>query len=239
MLIVRKSEDRYFVDRRWLKAFHSLSLINYNDFAATSWGNLLRFNEDRIAPGTGFAPHRHHEMEIINYEISSRLGHKDSIGNVHCIPPRDVQLMSAGIGGQHSEVNHAANQIMLILKICMVPNARDIAANYEQKKVPPAYKRAALCCIAALDGGILKILADAARYVGLFDSLEIANLPLATGRKGYVHLIHGSLQVNGVALSTGNAAILDKKFSIHLSNGEAAEVLVFAWRPNYQTNCYF
>jgi redox-sensitive bicupin YhaK (pirin superfamily) len=74
---------------------------------------------------------------------------------------------------------------------------------------------------------VVKIHADAALYAGLFDGDEATTLTIASGRKAYVHLIRGSLQVNGAALATGDAALLDNEPTIHLTHGEDAEVLVF------------
>ena len=93
--------------------------------------------------------------------------------------------------------------------------------------MPPASKRGALSRIAAPEGGVVKIHADAALYAGLFDGDEAATLTIAQGRKAYVHLIRGALQVNGAALSTGDAALLDNETTIALTHGQDAEVLVF------------
>jgi len=85
--------------------------------------------------------------------------------------------------------------------------------------------------IAAAEGGVVKIHADAALYAGLFDGDEAATLTIAAGRKAYVHLIRGHLTVNGVTLATGDAALLDKEPTIHLTQGQDAEVLVFDLAP--------
>jgi redox-sensitive bicupin YhaK (pirin superfamily) len=153
------------------------------------------------------------------------------MGNVKGIPPGDVQRMSAGSGAQHSEFNHAPQEVTHFFQIWIEPNVRGIPASYEQKQVPPASKRGALSCIAAPEGGVVKIHADAALYAGLFDGDESATLTIAQGRKAYVHLVRGHLQVNGVALTTGDAALLDNETTIALTHGQEAEVLVFDLAP--------
>jgi redox-sensitive bicupin YhaK (pirin superfamily) len=85
--------------------------------------------------------------------------------------------------------------------------------------------------IAGPEGAVVKLHADAALYAGLFDGDEAASLSIAPGRKAYVHLIRGALQVNGAALSTGDAALLDNEQTIQLTHGEDAEVLVFDLAP--------
>ena len=227
MLTIRKSQDRGYADHGWLKSFHSFSFANYYNPEFMGWGNLRVINEDRIAPGMGFGTHGHRDMEIISYVLSGNLAHKDSMGNIEGIPPGDVQRMSAGSGVQHSEFNHAPQEVTHFFQIWIEPNVRGIPASYEQKQVPPASKRGALSRIAAPEDAVVKIHADAALYAGLFDGDEAATLTIATGRKAYVHLIRGALQVNGVALTTGDAALLDNETTIALTHGEDAEVLVF------------
>ena len=149
------------------------------------------------------------------------------MGNIEGIPPGDVQRMSAGSGVQHSEFNHAPDETTHFFQIWIEPNVRGIPSSYEQKTVPPASKRGALSRIAAPEGAVVKIHADAALYAGLFDGDEAATLTIDPDRKAYVHLIRGALQVNGVMLAAGDAALLDNETAIQLSHGEDAEVLVF------------
>ncbi|PZU42493.1 MAG: quercetin 2,3-dioxygenase [Acidovorax sp.] len=229
MLTLRKSQDRGHADHGWLHSYHSFSFAGYYDPRHMGWGNLRVINEDRIAPGTGFGTHGHRDMEIISYVLSGELAHQDSMGNVKGIPPGDVQRMSAGTGVMHSEFNHAEGQQTHFLQIWIEPNVRGIAPSYEQKRFPDADKRGQLRRVASPDGaqGSVTIHADATLYAGLFDGAEEAQLPIAAGRKAYVHLIRGTLQVNGQHLSGGDAALLDNESSVTLSGGSDAEVLVF------------
>jgi redox-sensitive bicupin YhaK (pirin superfamily) len=233
MLTIRKSQDRGHANHGWLDSHHSFSFANYYDPEHMGWGNLRVINEDRIAPGTGFGTHGHRDMEIISYVLEGNLAHKDSMGNVKGIPPGDVQRMSAGSGVQHSEFNHAPAQTTHFLQIWIEPNVRGIPPSYEQKAFADEEKRGKLRLVAAPDAadGAVKIHADARLYAGLFDGAERAEVQLATGRKGYVHLVRGELEVNGQALKTGDAALLDGETRVELKNGKGAEVLVFDLQP--------
>ena len=229
MLNIRKSSERGYADHGWLKSFHSFSFANYVDPAHMGWGNLRVINEDRIAPGTGFGTHGHRDMEIISYVLSGNLAHQDSMGNVKGIPPGDVQCMSAGSGVRHSEFNHAVGEQTHFLQIWIEPNVTGIDPGYEQKTVPESAKRGRLALVAAPEAAeyTVKIHADASLYAGLFNGAENANLALSPERKAYVFLVRGSLQVNGLALQAGDAALLQAEASLHLSHGQDAEVLVF------------
>ncbi len=229
MLTLRTSAERGYADHGWLKSYHSFSFAGYYDPAHMGFGNLRVINEDRIEPGAGFGTHGHRDMEILSYVLSGAIGHKDSIGNGASIPPGDVQRMSAGTGIQHSEFNHAKDSTTHFLQIWIEPNVRGIPPGYEQKTFTDSEKRGALRLVASSDGaqGSVTVHADAKLYAGLFDGSEAAELALDAGRKTYVHLVRGELQVNGRILRTGDAAMLEAESRLHLGQGKAAEVLVF------------
>lgn len=233
MLTLRKSQDRGYADHGWLESYHSFSFAGYYDPARMGWGNLRVINEDRVAPGAGFGKHGHRDMEIISYVLSGELAHRDSMGNVVGIPPGDVQRMSAGTGVQHSEFNHAEGQVTHFLQIWIEPDTTGIAPGYEQKTIPAAEKRGALRLVASRDGaqGSVTMHADAKLYAGLFDGSERAEVALDPARKGYVHLVRGTLDVNGHRLGAGDALLLDGESRITLANGADAEVLVFDLAP--------
>jgi quercetin 2,3-dioxygenase len=229
MITLRKSAERGYADHGWLKSYHSFSFANYYDAAHMGFGNLRVINEDRIAPGMGFGTHGHRDMEIISYVLSGSLAHKDSIGNGAAIPPGDVQRMSAGSGIQHSEFNHAKDETTHFLQIWIEPNQKGVAPGYEQKHFAESEKRGKLRLVAsdtAADGSV-KIHADAKLYAGLFDAGERHTLTVDPTRKAYVHVVRGSVSVNGNPLQAGDAAKLTGESAVELSQGEQAEVLVF------------
>ena len=229
MLLLRKSTDRGYADHGWLKSFHSFSFAGYHDPQFMGWGNLRVINEDRVAAGMGFGKHSHRNMEIISYVLSGELAHEDSMGNIEGIPPGDVQRMSAGSGVTHSEFNHAKDQTTHFLQIWIEPNVLEIEPSYEQKTIPLSDKQGKLCLVASPDGaeGSVKIFADAKIYAGLFDGQQLAQLQLDPKRKAYVHLIQGSLDINGQTLRSGDALLIEAESQLVISNGKSAEVLVF------------
>jgi redox-sensitive bicupin YhaK (pirin superfamily) len=233
MMTYRASSERGYADHGWLKSFHSFSFAGYYDPAHMGFGNLRVINEDVIAPGRGFGTHGHRDMEIISYVLSGELAHKDSMGNVVGIPPGDVQRMSAGTGVQHSEFNHAEGQTTHLLQIWIEPAVTGIAPGYEQKSFPEAQKRGQLRLVASPDAadGSVQIHADARLYAGLFDGAESVTLALNAGRKAYVHLVRGQLDVNGRRIAAGDALMLESEAQLTLANGQAAEVLVFDLAP--------
>jgi redox-sensitive bicupin YhaK (pirin superfamily) len=229
MLTLRKADDRGHADHGWLKSRHSFSFADYHDPAQMGFSNLRVINEDRIAPGSGFGTHAHRDMEIISYVLEGALAHKDSLGTGAVIRPGEVQRMSAGRGVTHSEFNQAADRTTHFLQIWIEPNAKGIAPGYEQKAFDAAEKRGRLRLVASTDAreGSLTLHADASLYAGLFDGAETATLPIRDGRRAYVHLVRGSLEVNGQTLAAGDALRLENEAAVVLAHGQDAEVLVF------------
>jgi quercetin 2,3-dioxygenase len=236
MITVRKSSDRGQADHGWLKSFHSFSFADYHDPRHMGFGNLRVINEDRIAPGTGFGTHAHRDMEIVSYVLSGELAHKDSMGNggegaavSGVIKPGDVQRMSAGRGVRHSEFNHAPKATTHFLQIWIEPSERGIEPGYEQKHFDAESKRGALRLIASPDGrdGSVTIHADAVIYSGLFDGAQRLERALDPARKTYVHVVRGSVTVNGQALQGGDALRIEHESKLAIGDGADAEVLVF------------
>jgi quercetin 2,3-dioxygenase len=140
-----------------------------------------------------------------------------------------VQRMSAGTGVQHSEYNHSKDGTTHFLQIWIQPKITGIRPSYEQKHFPAAEKRGRFRLIASPDGreGSVSMNQDALLYAGLFDGKEQAKLPLSAGRKGYVHVARGRVEVNGQRLNAGDALKLEGVKAVELRNGREAEVLVF------------
>jgi redox-sensitive bicupin YhaK (pirin superfamily) len=233
MLTLRKSQDRGYADHGWLKSFHSFSFAGYHDPLFMGWGNLRVINEDRVTAGMGFGKHGHRNMEIISYVLSGELAHEDSMGNVKGIPPGDIQRMSAGTGVMHSEFNHAKDQTTHFLQIWIEPNVLEIAPGYEQKSIPLDGKQGKLRLVASPDGedGSVTIHADAKMYAGLFNGSQTAQLSLNPQRKGYAHLISGSLNINGHELVAGDALLIENESQLLIGQGKEAEVLIFDLSP--------
>ncbi|KDC35683.1 pirin family protein [Bordetella bronchiseptica] len=229
MLTLRRSAERGHANHGWLDTHHTFSFTNYYDPAHMGFGPLRVINDDRIAAGRGFGTHGHRDMEIITYVLDGAIAHKDSMGSGSTIRPGDVQRMSAGRGVMHSEFNPQPDAATHMLQIWIEPDVAGIAPEYEEKRFPEADKRGRLRQLVSPDGadGSLRIHQDARLYAGLFDGTESAELPLAAGRRSWVHVARGSLVVNGQRLGAGDGLALQDEAAVRLGDGEGAEVLVF------------
>ncbi len=229
MLEIRKSEDRGAADHGWLQSQHTFSFGSYRDPQHAGFGPLLVINEDRVAPGQGFGTHGHSDMEIISYVLDGALEHKDSLGTGSVLHYGDVQRMSAGTGVRHSEFNGSASEPVHFLQIWIQPNVTGIPPSYEEKHFAPETKRGQLRLIASGDGreGSVLMHQDASIYASLLDGGEGATHALAAGRLAYVHVVRGTISVNGTALKGGDALKLVNESVVKLEQAQAAEILLF------------
>jgi redox-sensitive bicupin YhaK (pirin superfamily) len=227
---VRRSQERGLAEHGWLKSFHTFSFADYYDPQHMGFGPLRVINEDRVQPGQGFGTHGHRDMEIISYVLDGGLAHKDSMGNGSVIRPGDVQRMSAGTGVRHSEYNASDRDPVHFLQIWIEPAERGIEPSYEEKHFDEASKRGRLRLIASRDGrdGSVRIHQDADLYAALIDGAESVTHTPTTGRRQYVHVVRGAVEVNGQPLAAGDAVKIsggDNK--VRIEKGRDAEVLLF------------
>lgn len=229
MITLRPAADRGHANHGWLDSWHTFSFANYYDPEHMGFGPLRVINDDRIAAGRGFGTHGHRDMEIITYVLDGAVAHKDSMGTGSTVRPGDVQRMSAGRGVLHSEFNPQPDAGTHMLQIWIQPDVTGIEPEYDQKSYSAEDKRGKLVQVISPDGadGSMRIHQDARLYAGLFDGAETAELPLAVGRKAWVHLARGNVTVNGQVLQAGDAVALDGEASVRIEHGDAAEVLVF------------
>jgi redox-sensitive bicupin YhaK (pirin superfamily) len=229
MFELRPGGERGFADHGWLQSRHSFSFAGYFDPDHVQFGALRVINEDRVAPGQGFATHGHKEMEIISYVLAGTLEHKDSIGTGSLIRPGDVQRMSAGTGVLHSEFNPSSTDAVHFLQIWILPATIGLAPEYEQKHFPEREKYGRLRLIASVDGadGSVTVHQDVRLYAGTFDGEQAATLPLAPQRRGYVHLARGSADIGGRRLEAGDALKITGEEAVRISRARSAEALVF------------
>jgi len=229
MVEIRHAEERGYADHGWLKSFHSFSFAGYHDPEHMGFGPLRVINEDRVAGGAGFGAHPHHDMEIISYVLSGSLEHKDSMGTGSVIRPGDVQRMSAGSGVLHSEYNPSADEPVHFLQIWIEPDRTGIDPEYEQTFFSDAAKRGKLCVVASPDGrdGSMRINTDSLLFAALVDGEERLDYAIAAGRKVYVHVVDGSISINGETLKSGDALKIRDEARITIERGRNAELLLF------------
>lgn len=213
----------------WLDAKHHFSFADYRDPRRDHWGALRVWNDDTIAPHSGFPPHPHSDMEIITYVRDGAITHQDSLGNKGRTEAGDVQVMSAGTGIRHAEYN-LENETTRIFQIWIFPDRRGEPPAWGAKPFPKGDRSGQFVTLAsgvAGDDDALPIRADARVLGATLKAGETAEYRFAdAGRYGYLVPATGKVEVNGVELDARDGAAITGESVIRISAREDAELVL-------------
>ncbi|MCG6963430.1 MAG: pirin family protein [Acidobacteria bacterium] len=230
MIHVRRDDRRGSTRLPWLDSRHTFSFGGFYDPDAMGFRSLRVINDDRIAPGGGFATHPHAEMEIVTIVLEGALEHRDSLGTGSIIRPGEVQRMSAGTGITHSEFNPDDGRETHLFQIWIEPAQPGLEPSYEQRAVAAPSAEKPLTVLASPDGrqGSVTVHQDALLYRARVEAGGNLELPLGSGRGAWIHVTAGSATVSGHDLEAGDAASIEDESSVVVDAlGDAAEVLIF------------
>ncbi len=201
--IFHKADERGHANHGWLDSYHSFSFANYHDPKKIHFGALRVLNDDFIEGGYGFGKHPHDNMEIVTIPLSGDLKHEDSTGRKEIIRQYDVQIMSAGSGIAHSEMNANADKEVTLLQIWVFPKERNITPRYDQKTFKPEDRINKLQTVVAPDNAeAVYIHQDAWFSLGNFEQGFQTEYKLNKKTNGvYAFLIDGEATINGNKLN--------------------------------------
>jgi quercetin 2,3-dioxygenase len=211
----------------WLNAHHHFSFGQYHDPARTHLGSLRVWNDDEIAPGTGFDPHPHRDMEIVTYVREGAITHRDSLGNEGRTEAGDVQVMHAGTGIVHAEYNKEPVTTRLF-QIWITPDRRGHEPGWATRAFPKTEGLSVLASGRDQHAATtpLRLHADAAVFAGRLVKGQSADLTLEPGRVAYLVPVDGAITVNGTrAGARDGVAIVDER-SVTILAEQATELVV-------------
>ena len=203
--IYHAADSRGDANHGWLKSKHTFSFANYHNPERMGFGALRVINDDFVIGGQGFGKHSHRDMEIISIPLSGKLGHGDNIGNNGTIETGEIQVMSAGTGITHSEMNGDDNEAVKFLQIWVIPNKMNVEPRYQQVRMDDILKPNEFNQVLspnADDAGVW-IHQDAWFSMGDFDKGITQTYELKNPNNGvYIFVISGKVVVNCNTLDT-------------------------------------
>jgi len=213
----------------WLDAHHHFSFANYHDPARVHWGALRVWNDDAIAPGTGFPTHPHSDMEIITYVRTGAITHRDSMGNEGRTEAGDVQVMSAGNGVRHSEYNLEDTETTLF-QIWIIPDERGGEPSWGARQFPKDGREGAFVPLASglpNDNDALKIRADA-RVLGatIKAGTSVTYAPRSAERRLYLVPATGRIRIGEVEANARDGMAITALDSVTITALEDSEVVL-------------
>ncbi len=212
----------------WLNTKHHFSFADYHDPQRMSWGALRVWNDDEIAPNSGFPPHPHANMEIITYVRQGAITHQDSLGNTGRTEAGDVQVMSAGSGIRHAEYNAEA-EVTKIFQIWIMPNQRGGTPNWGAKPFRKGERSGRFVTLASgfdSDTDALRIRSDARVAGAALKAGESVEYPLDPERHAYLVPASGTVEVNGVRAAERDGVAVSGEAVLRVTAIVDAEVVL-------------
>ncbi|MEM9687313.1 MAG: pirin family protein [Bacteroidota bacterium] len=229
--VVYKANTRGTADYGWLRANYSFSFANYFNPDRIQFGVLRVLNDDFIAPGMGFGTHPHDNMEIVTIPLKGALKHRDSMSHEGVIRPGEVQVMSAGSGLRHSEMNASHSEETNILQLWILPEAKDVTPRYDQKMFDKKAKENTFLTVVTPkdknDGNALWIHQQAYFSLGDFSKGSTASYHLKNKAHGvYLFVIEGQTEVAGKTLTQRDAISLRDTTSVPINSIKNSKLLL-------------
>lgn len=227
---LHKADSRGRANHGWLNSKHTFSFANYYNPERMNFGVLRVLNDDTVAGGMGFGTHPHSDMEIISIPLEGDLRHRDSMGTDGIIRSGDIQVMSAGTGISHSEMNGNSDREVKFLQIWIFPREKGVTPRYDQLTLNPSDREGRLQQVLSPnpnDEGVW-IHQDAWFHMGKFKLNERIEYGLKDVKNGlYVFVISGSLELMGQNLNTRDGIGVTNAKEIELiSKADNTEVLL-------------
>jgi len=236
MIEVRPFAELGGAKHGWLHARHHFSFAEYYDPQRMNWGSLRVWNDDEIAPHSGFPTHPHRDMEIITYVRTGAITHRDSLGNEGRTEAGDVQVMSAGTGVAHSEFNLEDEETRLF-QIWIIPDEAGGAPRWDAKQFPKGERSGKLEVLASgrdddILAGALMIRADARLSGATLVKGDSITHRIDPAYAAYLVVSAGSVSVNGVEIGERDAAAITREPEITITALEDAEFLIAETRTH-------
>ncbi len=211
----------------WLDARHHFSFASYHDPKRMGWGAIRVWNDDVIAPQSGFPPHPHRDMEIITYVRTGAITHQDSLGNKGRTAAGDVQVMSAGSGVRHAEYN-LEDEPTTIFQIWIEPTTSGGEPSWGARPFPKGDRSGKLTVLAsgfAEDDGALPIRAEARVLAATLAPGETVTHTVGAGRHAYLVPAVGTVTIDGEPVNARDGAALSAG-TYTITASEAAEIVL-------------
>ena len=228
MIELRPFKSLGGADHGWLKAKHHFSFADYHDPARVHFGNLRVWNDDEIAPQTGFPAHPHANMEIITYVRKGAITHQDSLGNTGRTEAGDVQVVSAGTGIRHAEYN-LEKEATTLFQIWILPTKDGGAPSWGAKPFPKGDRSGKFVTLASGfsdDTDALPIRTDARVLGATIKAGESVTYSIGAARRGYLVPAIGAVEINGVHVGHRDGAAISNENEIIVKALEDSEVVM-------------
>lgn len=229
---VRSATTRFVTATDWVESRHSFSFGPHYDPANVGFGLLVAHNDDVMQPAGGFSEHPHRGVDIVTWVVSGALSHADDAGGSGVVSPGVAQVLSAGRGVRHSEVN-ATDSVTRYVQM-WVSSDDDSPPAYSVARTPAGAGEFAVVASGSGDAP-LRLRQPAARlFAAALPSGARAALPLAM--RVHLFVVDGAALLDNVPLLAGDAARMTEAEPVSVTATADTQLLVWTmdanrWRP--------
>lgn len=209
-LLIHENMSRGRSRKGWLDSFHTFSFGEFRDPKRMGFRALRVINEDWINPGAGFAWHDHADMDILTLVLKGKVRHEDSLGHKGETAAGEIQLMRAGSGISHSEMNGAEGETTHLLQIWIIPDKAGGTPGYQQAALPPQDTGWVDLAGPAGSGALTELGSDTRVSVLQARDGDVTPLPHTPGRGLFLHVIDGLAEIGGERLTAGDGIQIDQ-----------------------------
>lgn len=239
MIKVVTSAERHTSERGWIHSEFSFSFADYDDPSNAHFGCLLAHNDNQLNATEGFKKHPHHDLEIVSYVISGTLQHEDDLGNKHLLEAGTIQVMSAGTGVKHSEINPSTTESVRFLQMWFLPTSSHLKSAWEHRKLPiemrmNQFQPAVVGQGTSASSGSqspLHIHQDVVIYIPFLETGKEMIFPQKEERRTHLFLISGHLEIccddGTFHLEPGDAARIHHSCDLHIKGSSSEGISEF------------
>ena len=227
--ILHTADSRGHANHGWLNSFHTFSFAGYYNPQRMHFGALRVLNDDTVAPGMGFGQHPHDNMEIVSIPLAGQLKHRDTTGTEAIIRTGDIQIMSAGSGLEHSEMNGSGTEAVKFLQIWVFPKLRNISPRYDQKYFDPAKRKNSLQVVISPEKNADSIWINQDAWFSLTAPEKGKTIDYTLHQEGngvYLFMLDGKASVNGQSLQARDGLGISGTEAFTIEALEDADILL-------------
>jgi redox-sensitive bicupin YhaK (pirin superfamily) len=213
-------------DLGWLKSRRHIRAAGHA--GSPPLGCLRAWNDEEIAPNSGFGLEAHANVEIITYVREGTLTHRDSLGNEGRVEAGHVQVVSAGVRIRHAEYN--LEQVPTrIFQIWLEPASLNGSPAWGVQPCQAAVHRG---CFVVLASGIdddrdaLPIRARARLLNAKLKVGDIVEYAFDEPRLAYLVPSSGMVEVNGIRICERDGAAISGESLLKVAAIEDADIFM-------------
>lgn len=224
MIKLRHHDERGLTETSWLRSYHSFAFADYHSHHWHHFAHLRVINQDVVAPHHGFGMHSHANMEILTIMIKGTLTHQDSLGHKQKLPAGEIQLMRAGSGITHSEMNEH-NEAAELLQIWIYPDTENLSPSYQQMSLPNITPNEWQTIVSRDQPDTLHIHQNA--ELALAEITQNIQQSLKADHHYWLQIINGAFSVNGQTVVAGDGMAIQNESLLDIQCQQKGKLLLF------------